>query len=227
MESMLARRRRSAAASGRRQEAVARHQLIVAGATLTVAAVLALAASEVINYGFRLHVQALDSGVRWSVFGVMSLLAQASVAVVAVARSGRGAKGPLWLALGGLLAALLLVRILLPFDAALLVAPIALVFVLLWLLTTHDPDRARSVVSWALALLFLSFAVHVVGAKVVAALGFGADSWPSELKGILKHSSELAGWMLLATGLGAGGQEAHRHDVLTGALQRSESSRRR
>jgi hypothetical protein len=51
-------------------------------------------------------------------------------------------------------------------------------------------------------LLVFSFVVHAVGPSAVSALGGGG--WAHQLKGVLKHSAELGGWMLVATGVAAG-----------------------
>jgi hypothetical protein len=68
-------------------------------------------------------------------------------------------------------------------------------------LTTDDPARARNVVRVSLYLLTFSFVVHIVGLKIVHELGYGANTWPYEIKCLLKHSAELAGWFLLAAGV--------------------------
>jgi hypothetical protein len=49
-----------------------------------------------------------------------------------------------------------------------------------------------------------SFAMHVIGPKMVTALGYDSTSWAYQVKGMLKHTTELVGWMFLAIGVAAG-----------------------
>jgi hypothetical protein len=179
-------------------------RVIRAGVVVTIVAVLAQAAAQTINFGFGLHVQALDSDVHASIFGIASLFAQGAAALAAGIRSTRSPRRNAWLLLSTLLLALLMVRIAVPYDTTLLTAPLAVVFVLVWWLSSDAPPRVRLLIAGALGLLALSFVVHAVGLKVLSALGYGASGWPYEIKGIVKHTGELAGWLLLATGLLAG-----------------------
>jgi hypothetical protein len=103
--------------------------------------------------------------------------------------------------LAALTALLLVVRAGVTFRAALLLGPVALLFVLVWYLTSDDSEPARAVVRTGLAALVFSFVVHVFGPHVVAALGYAGNTWPYQIKGMLKHSGELAGWMLVAIGI--------------------------
>jgi nitrate/nitrite transporter NarK len=103
-----------------------------------------------------------------------------------------------------LMSALLVVRLTASYDTALLVPPVAVLFASLWKLTSDDEPAPRAVIRGALALLALSFLVHAVGPKTLTALGYSGNAWPYQLKGILKHTTEMAGWMLLASGLFAG-----------------------
>ena len=75
---------------------------------------------------------------------------------------------------------------------------------MVWSLTSGDPTPARAVVRISLYLLAFSFAVHIFELKVAPELGFRANTWPGEIKCLVKHSAELSGWILLATGVPAG-----------------------
>ena len=61
--------------------------------------------------------------------------------------------------------------------------------------------------SWcgaSLVLLACSFALHAVGPQADAAGNtayLAEHTWAYQLTGMLKHGAELAGWMLLATGM--------------------------
>ena len=73
-----------------------------------------------------------------------------------------------------------------------------------------------------LFVLAFSFVAHVVGPRIVTHLGYGVGSWPYELKGILKHSTELAGWILVGTGVLAGWAAARRPESRSGQFGGAE-----
>ena len=50
-------------------------------------------------------------------------------------------------------------------------------------------------------VLALAFLVHGVGAAIVSWLGLGPETWGYQLKALVKHSGELAGWLLVAAAL--------------------------
>ncbi len=175
------------------------------GLSVALAAVLGQIVTQLIDfqvYGLRIAV--LDSDTHASIFGVASLVAQAAAAAAAAVRGVHAVRRAGWFLLAAILALLLVVRAVLPDDPPLLVVPLAFVCAMVWSLTTTDPARTRRIVRAALALLAFSFVVHIVGLKIVEALGYGYRSWAYELKGLLKHTTELAGWILVATGLLAG-----------------------
>jgi hypothetical protein len=202
--------RELASTAGARHHELERSRVIRAGIAVTALLVLAQAAAQAINFGFGLHVQALNSDVHASIFGVVSLAAQGAVAIAAGIRAAGPPRRNAWLLLSALLLVLLAVRIAIPYDATLLTAPLAVVFVLIWWLGSAAPPRVRLLIAASLALLVFSFVVHAVGLKVLSAVGYGAHGWPYEIKGIVKHSTELAGWLLLATGLLGARSEARR-----------------
>jgi uncharacterized membrane protein YfbV (UPF0208 family) len=178
------------------------HRVIRAGLLLTLAAVIAQAAAQSIDFGvYSLRVTALDSNVHGSIFGVISIVAQGASAVAMVVRARTASQPRVWALLAAVVGALTVVRIVTSYNAAVLIVPVAVVFVLVWQLTADDPVEARMVVRAGLLLLVFSFVVHAVGPKLVTALGYSVNSWPYEIKSMLKHGSEMAGWMLLAVGL--------------------------
>ena len=188
-------------------------RIITAGLLLTAALVFAQTASQLIDFHFfDLRLRVLDSGHHRSVFGVISILAEAAAAVAigmrAVSRRN----------LGGILAAVLVGVLIVPralesdvrafqhYDVPILVVPLTIVFVAVWALTVGDERRLRFIVWLSLGLLGCSFALHAIGPQA-AAIGSPhvADyTWAYQLTGMLKHGAELAGWMLLATGMIAG-----------------------
>ena len=48
-----------------------------------------------------------------------------------------------------------------------------------------------------------SYLVHAFGGVLLSASGYGRHTWPSEARLLVSHSGELAGWVLVATGLAA------------------------
>ena len=107
-----------------------------------------------------------------------------------------------WLLLAALVGVLLILRIINAYDAPPLLPLVAVIVLLFWRLTSDDPARPRAIVWGALLLLGFSFGLHAVVPKVDS-LGSAGNSWAFQFKSMLKHSAELAGWMLLATGVTA------------------------
>jgi hypothetical protein len=191
--------------------------VIRAGVLLTAAMVFAQTASQGIDFHFfDLRLRLLDSGHHGSIFGVVSILAQA------VAAGAFGLRAASRRRIAGLFGALLVGLLTVPralkahesvfkhYDVPILVVPLTIVFVGVLALTFRDAKRARSVVWAALVLLVCSFALHAVGPQADGVIRprIVEYTWSYQLTGMLKHGAELAGWMLLATGLLAGAPRA-------------------
>lgn len=177
--------------------------LLDTGVVIVLVVVIAQIGAQLVDFGiYHLRVGWLNSNRHASVFGAASLAAQGSVAVAAAIRSGAPPRRVTWGLIAILVGILLVVRLSVPYSAPLLIGPVAVVFVLLWRSTREEPERVRRMIRTGLWLLLVSFAVHAVGPAVVSALtDGGTGSWPYQLKGLMKHSAELAGWMLVATGV--------------------------
>jgi hypothetical protein len=187
----------------RRRPRHAADRRIDVGLSVALVLSLALVAAQFIDFAFRLHSALLNSDTHASAFGIISLLAQGAVVVAAAVVARRSPRRKAWLMLGALLLALLVIRIWVGYKAWLLLVPLAIAATLCWQLAAGGPARTRTIIRAGLALLTLSFLVHAVGVKVVHGLGYGADTWPYQVKAAVKHASELAGWLLLATGITA------------------------
>jgi hypothetical protein len=207
--------------------------VISAGLLLTAAMVFAQTASQGIDFHFfDLRLRMLDSGHHGSVFGVISILAQA------VAAGAFGLRAASRRRLAGVFGALLVGLLTVPralkahesvfkhYDVPILVVPLAIVFVAVLVLTFRDAKRARSIVWTSLVFLVCSFALHAVGPQADGVIRpqIVEYTWTYQLTGMLKHGAELAGWMLLATGLLAGAlhpaNESPAQRVLAGLARR-------
>lgn len=215
-------------ARGTVAQADASDRIISLGIALTLTVVIAQTVAQCVDFGILgLRVQALDSNHHASIFGIASLAAQAALVPAAGARGALGARGTrsaraLWLLLAGLVGILLVVRVFLTFNGPALVVPAGIIFVLLWMLTLRESARVRALVRAGLALLVFSFLLHVVGPPILRALHENGNTWPDQVKGMLMHSAELAGWALIATGVLAAAHAAGRQGKLEdGPDQRS------
>lgn len=183
---------------GRRLDGWTTDRVLAAGVAVALVAVIAQAITQVIDFTvYDLRIGALNSDVHASIFGIMSLVAEAVMAAAAGFRALRSEKRTSWLVLSALAGALVAVRAALPGSAAAFAIPCAVVFALVWSLTAADPSRARTMVRVSLGLLAFSFAVHIVELE----LGSVGNTWPAEIKCLFKHSAELSGWLLLAAGV--------------------------
>lgn len=197
--------RASTTALGRRFDSWTVDRVIAVGVIVAVAMVLAQAIAQIVDFTvYDLRIGALNSDVHSSVFGVMSLVADGVMAAAAGFRAMHSERRAPWLVVAALAAALVVVRAAIPGSAPAFAIPCAVLFVMVWSLTSADPSRARALVHISLCLLAFSFAVHIFELKVAPELGFRANTWPGEIKCLVKHSAELSGWFLLATGVLAG-----------------------
>lgn len=184
--------------------AVGARRLMSLGIAITVAAVAVQAASQAIDFGLLgLHARIIDSNHHASVFGGVSVLAQMAAALCVGARGIWSRTRWQWLLLSALIAVLLVIRGLLHFNAAMLMAPVSGIFVLAVWLSWQDDLRIRATVWAALLLLASSFMLHLVGLDADSTTGRLDKNWPYQLTGMLKHGTELGGWLLLATAAAA------------------------
>jgi len=180
-------------------------RVVGVGLLLTIALVALQAEAQAIDFSvFNLRIWALNSDKHYSVFGVASLLAQLAVAAACVWRGYNVERHRrAWFGLGALVGGLILIRGLTTFNAAVLAVPLAGVFLLLFWLTWRDPGSARAVVWSGLILLAASLLLHKVGLAADSSVA-NDYTWAYQITGMIKHGAELAGWMLLATGIIAG-----------------------
>ena len=162
--------------------------------------------THLVNFGaYDLRIHVLDSSYEWSWSHLAATGAFAAGAVIGAIGARRVArKRRAWLALAALFAVLFLDNvtrfhthigvwplIYAPLFGGLLVAVLAV---------SRDTELAGTTVA-AIALLVVSLGIHVFGHQLVSDLGWGADSWPYQVKVALKEGTELAGWVLLVPAL--------------------------
>jgi hypothetical protein len=170
---------------------------------LAIAAVaIAATTTQLIDFAvYDQRLRALDMMTHNSIFGVVSLAALGVATVAAfVATVRRPTRRAELFTLGVLLAVLLGLRLAQPSHVLLLALPVSTAaVVLLW--RTAPPGTARTVVRDGCVVLVAAFIVHGIGAWVVARLGLGPQTWGYQLKAVVKHTGELAGWLLVASAL--------------------------
>jgi len=199
-------------------------QIIAAGLILTAALLFAQTVSQLIDFHFfDLRLRVLDSGHHRSIFGVISILAEAVAAVTI------GMRAVSRRSLSGILAAALVGALIIPralegyvrgfqrYDVPLLAVPLTIVFVVVLALTFRDERRPRFMIWVSLSLLGCSFGLHAIGpqADAVTSPHIADYTWAYQLAGMLKHGAELAGWTLLATAMVAGASPRRRDEPLT------------
>lgn len=188
--------------SGSRARAASTRDVIVAGVLITLAVVLAQSLSQWIDFRFlAMRMRWLDSNHHKSLFGVISILAQvAAAAVVALRAAVSPERRTAWRLLAALIGGLAVVRTFVDYRAVVLLPEVAAIFLLLCWLSFRDPFPARLLVLVSLVMLVCSFALHSIGLAADAA---STENWSAayQMTGIAKHGLELAGWMLLATGV--------------------------
>ena len=173
------------------------------GVKLAVAVALAASVTQLLDLAV-LDARWLDMNTHASVFGAISLLALAWAVVVAVLLAASATnRGRAAVALPVLLAVLLALRLVHPVNVIFFALPCAAAtFVLLWGKYDVDDSDARRLIRAGCVVLVGSYLVHA-GGVLLSASGYGRHTWPSEARLLVSHSGELAGWVLVATGLAA------------------------
>jgi hypothetical protein len=210
--------------------------VITAGLLFTLAMVVVQATCQLIDFHFfDLRLRILDSGHHRSVFGVISILAEAAAAG-AIGACAVSRRNP-----GGLLAAALVclsiipralesdVRVFQRYAVPILVVPLAIVFLMVCMTTFRDERRIRFIVWISLGLLACSFALHGIGPQAdgVSNPHVVDYTWVYQLTGIAKHGAELAGWMLLCTGMAAAAARPGNAQLTVGEIAAFLEVRRR
>lgn len=188
----------------------------------TTAIVLTVSAAQLINYGFLgQRLPALDPGSDDGVFGAIGDIALATAAIsawilAARARSARSVAA----ALAGLLTFLAADNMIrlhdhIPHWLAFYLPVLAAAFICLFAIARSRSGSPRfrvhrgenravvdRLIGVGLLLLFFSFLLHLFGKRFLLDLGLSDTTGLAyQTKAVVKHGTEVAGWLLIALGL--------------------------
>jgi hypothetical protein len=192
------------------------------GVLVTIVIVLTGSAAQLINYTFfGQRIPALDPGSDGGLFGAIGDIALAAAAISAWGlavrvRSTRSAA----VGLAGLLTFLAADSVMrlhdhIPHWLAFYLPLLAAVFICLiaiarsrsgrpWFRGHHGADRAvmDRLIGVGLLLLVFSFSLHLYGKRLLLDLGLSDTTGPTyQIKAVVKHATEVAGWLLITLGL--------------------------
>jgi len=165
-------------------------------------------ATQLLNFtAWNLRIRALDASYEWSWSHVASTTCIATGTVLCVAgaaRAGGGGRRRAWRAAAILMAVLLADNVTRLHEHVphwpVVYAPLVVGLGVAMAAVAAGRPGAR-LVHAAVALLCLSLVIHVAGPRAVSALGWSPTSLAFQVKVGLKEGTELAGWVLLLTGL--------------------------
>jgi hypothetical protein len=201
-----------------RESSAGTDRLIKAGIVAVTAVVLAGTAAQLIGYGlFHGRVPALDSASDGGLFGLVGDISIATAAVAAWAvlvrvRPLRAAT----VALPPLLSFLTVDKLVrlhdhIPHWLLFYLPVLAATFVAVAVVARRLSPRCLRLTAIGLVLLIGSFGLHQYGEWLLHQLGGSDGGWMFQVKAVVKHGLEVAGWFVIALGLAVGLRE---HDRL-------------
>jgi len=163
-------------------------------------------AAHLIDFGvYDLRIRIMDAGLGSSPVAWVSpvALAVALAATIVLARRKR-----ITVALVPVLAVVLVLATRhlgesLPHWQLLLLPPLGIALLLLWREADRLDPLAARICRAGCVLLVAAFALHVFGGALLHAIGIGVDSWAYQVKIAFKEGFEIAGFLLVASGLAA------------------------
>ena len=176
-------------------------RLVVVGAALATALVLAGVAAQFANYALGLDASALDSKTDGGALGLLGDVALGAAALTALL-TGRARPALL-------LAFLTIDKVLrlhdhVPGWPAYYLPLICVTFVLLVRAGRRLPGQGRRLMAVGLLLLGGSLLLHFTGETVLDTIGAGRQGWGDQFKVAIKHGAEVEGWLLIALALALG-----------------------
>ena len=193
-------------------------RLITAGIATVSGVVLAGTAAQLLGYGlFHGRVPALDSASDGGLFGLVGdiSIATATVAAWIVLLRLRPVKLAT-VVLPSLLSFLTVDKLVrlhdhIPHWLLFYLPVLAATFVAVAAVARRLSPRCFRLTAVGLALLIGSFGLHQYGEWLLYHLGGSDSGWMFQVKAVVKHGLEVAGWFLIALGLAVGLRE---HDRL-------------
>jgi hypothetical protein len=188
-------------------------RLVARGIAATIVVVVAGTTAQLVDYAaYDLRVHALNSNADGGVFGIVGDAALAVAACAAWLLAAVAHRhGAAIVALPPLLTFLAIDKAArlhdhVPHYVFLYLPVLTATFVTAVAVARQLPRRIPRVVGLGLVLLAGSYLLHQFGETLIEDLGASPDGWIHQVKAIIKHGAEVAGWMLIALGLAAGAQ---------------------
>ena len=200
-----------------RESSAGTDRLIKAGIVAVTAVVLAGTAAQLIGYGpFHGRVPALDSASDGGLFGLVGDISIATAAVAAWTVLVR--VRPLsvaTVALPPLLSFLTVDKLVrlhdhIPHWLLFYLPVLAATFVAVAVVARRLSPRCLRLTAIGLVLLIGSFGLHQYGEWLLHQLGGSDSGWMFQVKAVVKHGLEVAGWFVIALGLAVGLRERDR-----------------
>lgn len=166
--------------------------------------------TQLLNYALDLGIGPLDSSMDGGIFGVVGDVSAAAAAAASwLALVRLRPRTPAIVGAPPLLTFIALDKVLRLHDHIphylVVYAPLLVgAFVCLVRITRRLPRSEARVLWFGLALLALSFALHLVGEQILLRSGLDGSGWATQVKAVVKHGSELEGWLLIGIGLTLG-----------------------
>jgi hypothetical protein len=204
--------------SGQSASSAGTGRLIAVGIATTTGIVFAGTATQLIGYGlFHGRVPALNSASDGGLFGLVGNISIAAATLAAwIVLLRIRPRNIAMVALPLLLSFLTIDKIFrlhdhIPGWLVFYLPVLAATFVVIAAAARRLSPRCFRLTAIALALLVGSFLLHEYGEWLLSHLGGSTTGWMFQVKAVVKHGLEVAGWFLIALGLAVGLRE---HDDL-------------
>ena len=186
-------------------------RLIAIGIAATTGIVLAGTVAQLVGYGlFHGRIPALNSASDGGLFGLVGNISIAAATLAAwIVLLRMGPRDIAMVSLPVLLTFLTIDKIFrlhdhIPHWFVFYLPVLAATFVAIAAAARRLSLRSFRLTAIALALLVGSSLLHEYGGWLLFHLGGSSTGWPYQIKAVVKHGSEVAGWFLIALGLAVG-----------------------
>jgi hypothetical protein len=193
------------------EDAAANDHLVTVGLASVIGLVLAGTAMQLVGHGFfNDRVKVLNSASDGGLFGFAGEIAVASAALAAwVVLLRLRPMSSVTVALPPILTFLAVDKIWrlhdrIPGWLAFYLPLLAVTFVAVAAIAWRMSARCFRIAAAGLALLLASFLVHQVGEQLLLRLGASTTGWLFQVKAVVKHGAEVAGWSLITLAFAVG-----------------------